>query len=125
MKNPVMNRVGAIFIHVTDMNRAIHFYSNLFGLPIHETAHEGTIYDLPVSGGSQIILDSNKSHLPNEGEKARLFFDTNNLQQSYHHVRDLGAEIYSEIEEHGDISFFTFRDTEGNLMMICEDKRRQ
>ncbi|MBT2688974.1 VOC family protein [Bacillus sp. ISL-47] len=124
MKSPVKNQVGAIFIHVKDMNRAIDFYSQLLGHPKKETAHEGMIYDLPVSGGSGIILDANKGVVAKQDAKPLFFFDTNDIYQSYDYVKSLNAEIFSEIEEHGDISFFNFRDSEGNLLMICEDKRK-
>ncbi|CAM3787209.1 hypothetical protein GCM10009865_34140 [Aeromicrobium ponti] len=124
MKSPVKNHVGAIFIHVKDMNRAIAFYSALLGLPKKDTAHEGTIYDLPVSGGSGIILDANKGIVAKQDAKPLFFFDTNDIYQSYDYVKSINAEIFSEIEEHGDISFFNFRDSEGNLLMICEDKRK-
>jgi predicted enzyme related to lactoylglutathione lyase len=124
MKSPVKNHVGSIFIHVKDMNRAIAFYSALLGLPKKDTAHEGTIYDLPVSGGSGIILDANKGVVAKQDAKPLFFYDTNDIYQSYDHVKSINAEIFSEIEEHGDISFFNFRDSEGNLLMICEDKRK-
>lgn len=124
MQNPVKNKVGAIFIHVKDMNRAIDFYSKLLGLPRKETAHEGTIYDLTVSGGSGIILDANKGVVSKQDAKPLFFFDTNDIYKSYEHVKSIKAEIFSKIEEHGDISFFNFRDSEGNLLMVCEDKRK-
>ncbi|WP_066174206.1 VOC family protein [Bacillus marinisedimentorum] len=123
MKSPIKNQAGAVFIHVSGMERAIAFYSRLLGLPIREAAHEGNIYDSPVQGGSQIILDSHHRAAPSTDNLPLLFFDTDDLQSSYAFIVEEGIEVAGEIEIHDDISFCTFRDPDGNVLMVCEDKR--
>ncbi len=124
MTSPIKNQAGAVFIHVSDMKRAIGFYSKLLGLPILEAAHEGNIYDLPVQSGTQIILDSHHRKAPSNDNLPLLFFDTDDLQASYAFIVSEGIEVAGEIEIHDDISFFTFRDPDGNVLMVCEDKRK-
>ncbi|NBI27581.1 VOC family protein [Chengkuizengella marina] len=124
MNSPIKNHVGAVFIHVSDMQRAIRFYSKLLGLPVKETAHEGNIYDLVTIGGAGIILDGHRKDVPNQSDKPILFFDTDNIHASYEHVKSLSIEITSEIEVHENISFFTFKDLDGNVLMVNEDKRK-
>ena len=60
MTSPIRNRVDQVFIPVNDMPRAIAWYSRLFGLPPGEAAHEGDIYDVPISGETRLLLDPHK-----------------------------------------------------------------
>ncbi len=122
--SPITNRIGAVFLHVSDMDRAVKWYSELLGLPEQPTSHEGTIYSVPVDGGSDLLLDSNMKDRTSHHNKTQFFFETNNLNESYEYVKGKGIEIVTEIEVHDQISFFTFRDPDGNVLMICEDKRK-
>ena len=122
--SPISNRVGAIFLHVSNMQAAIQWYSELLGLPVQPASHEGTIYVLPMDGGSDVLLDSNRNDQENTNRKTQFFFETKNLEQSYKFIREKGIPIVSEIEVHDDISFFTFKDPDGNVLMVCEDKRK-
>ena len=122
--SPVLNKLGAVFIHVTDMKRAIAWYSDLLGLPVRSSSHEGTIYDLEMDGGTGVILDSNHKGERSVNQKTQFFFETCDLQASYEWVTGKGIEIVTGIEVHENISFFTFRDPDGNVLMICEDKRK-
>lgn len=122
--SPISNRVGAIFIHVSNLQNSIQWYSELLGLPVQSASHDGTIYDLPMDGGSGVILDCNMNDRKNTNDKTLLFFETKNLKESYTYIKHRGIEIVSEIEVHDDISFFTFKDPDGNVLMVCEDKRK-
>ncbi|WP_240418485.1 VOC family protein [Paenibacillus periandrae] len=122
--SPITNRIGAVFVHVTDMPKAIQWYSELLGLPIHADSHEGTIYSLHMDGGSDLLLDSNRRDDSSQNNKTQLFFETKKLMDSYHFVKEKGIEVVTEIEKHDNISFFTFKDPDGNILMICEDKRK-
>ncbi|WP_339302919.1 VOC family protein [Paenibacillus sp. FSL R5-0519] len=122
-KSPITNQIGAIFLHVSDMERSIQWYNDLLGLPVHSSGHEGTIYSLDMIGGSALLLDSNMKNIENKNNKTQFFFDTKNLVESYNFIKEKGIEIVTEIEVHEAISFFTFKDLDGNILMICEDKR--
>ena len=52
MESPIEARIGQVFVPVTDLPRAIAWYSRLFGLPVGAPSHGGTIYDLPMSGAT-------------------------------------------------------------------------
>jgi predicted enzyme related to lactoylglutathione lyase len=105
------------------MQQAIHWYSELLGLQVQSASHEGTIYILPMEGGSELLLDSNMNNRENNN-KTQFFFETKNLIESYKFIKNKGIEIVTKIEVHENISFFTFRDPDGNVLMICEDKRK-
>ncbi|CAM3907344.1 VOC family protein [Cohnella lubricantis] len=122
--SPISNRVGAIFIHVSNMQKSIQWYSELLGLPVQSASHEGTIYVLPMDGGTGVLLDSNMNDRKNTNDKTQFFFETKNLEESYKYIKNKGIEIVTEIEVHDDISFFTFKDPDENVLMVCEDKRK-
>lgn len=123
-KSPIINQIGAIFLHVSNMNRSIQWYSDLLGLPVHTSSHEGTIYSLDMNGGTALLLDSNMNNIENVNNKTQFFFETKNLVDSYSFIKEKSIEIVTEIEVHDDISFFTFKDLDGNILMACEDKRK-
>jgi predicted enzyme related to lactoylglutathione lyase len=122
--SPISKQIGAVFLHVSDMNKSIQWYSELLGLPIKSSSHEGTIYELTMDGGSGLLLDSNKRELSNSSRKTQFFFNTENLKVSYDFIIEKGVEIVTEIEIHDNISFFTFKDLDENILMVCEDKRK-
>ncbi|KRE96656.1 hypothetical protein ASG89_30790 [Paenibacillus sp. Soil766] len=122
--SPITNRIGAVFIHVSNMPKAIQWYSDLLGLPAQSASHEGTIYSLEMDGGSSLLLDSNRKEDNCNFTKTQLFFETKNLEASYIFAKEKGIEIITEIEVHENISFFTFKDPDNNVLMICEDKRK-
>lgn len=44
---------------------------------------------------------------------------TVDINAAYQHVKELGAEIVTEIQTYPDLSEFTFKDPDGNIIMIC------
>lgn len=60
--SPILNRIGGVFLDVTNMNRAIKFHSEVLGLPYREvgSGQEDSIYDLKMNGGTGVLLDDNR-----------------------------------------------------------------
>jgi predicted enzyme related to lactoylglutathione lyase len=118
MPSPLQRRVGMLFIPVSDMQRAIRWYSALFGLPLAETSHEGKIYDVPMEGETGVILDA---HRPVQNSSQPLcFFWTSDIVATYEHLNALGVEIVGTVEDIGSVQTLTFRDPDGNLLMVCQ-----
>jgi len=44
---------------------------------------------------------------------------TEDIDVSYQFVQQLGAEIVTEIQRYPDLSEFSFKDPDGNIIMIC------
>jgi len=120
--SPIQNRIGSVFIPVSDMSRAIAWYSELFGLEPGEASHQGGIYDVPMVGDTGLILDANKP-ITEHSSQPLCFFLTGDIEASVDHLRRLGAEITSEPQDIGSVIVATFRDPDGNPLMLCE--RRQ
>jgi predicted enzyme related to lactoylglutathione lyase len=121
--SPVKNRIGGVFVHVTDMGRSIRWYRDLLGLPADEQPDLFSIYGLPTQGGSALLLDSN--HPDTQRQCSVLFvLATDDIEASHTFVQARGIEVLGGIERGGDQSFFSFRDPDGNLLMVGQDECR-
>ncbi len=116
--SPIENRIGAVFIPVSDMDRAIAWYNRLLGLPPQATSHEGRIYDLPMQGDVGLILDG---HQPVTNSAQPLcFFWTADIGATRRFLVENGVELVREVENIGTVSTLTFADPDGNLLMVCQ-----
>ncbi len=118
MNSPIDNKIGAVFIPVNDMRRAIEWYSQILGLPVKDTSHGGLIYDLPMQGDVGLILDGHKQ--VTNSSQPLLFFWTSDIRRARAFLVDHGVEIVKEIEDIGSVSTLTFKDPANNLLMVCQ-----
>ncbi len=119
MSQIIQQSIGAVFIPVSEMQRAIKWYSWLFGLPVGGTSHEGTIYDLPMNGETGLILDANKPVVQNSSQPL-CYFWTSDIHAAYDFLHQNGVSIVGDILDIGSVSFLTFKDPDSNLLMICQ-----
>jgi predicted enzyme related to lactoylglutathione lyase len=118
MTSPIKNRVGCIFIPVSDMSRAIDWYSRLLGLPVEKTTHGGLIYDVPMSGDVGLILDGHKP--VTNSSQPLLFFWTSDIQSAYTFLLENGVQVERAMEDIGSVTTLTFKDPDNNLLMVCQ-----
>jgi predicted enzyme related to lactoylglutathione lyase len=121
MTSPIARHVGQVFIPVRDMEKAASWYAELLGFH-HESGrlgHGDTIFDIPVEQGPRLCLDANRPDFVASGP-ARFFFWTHDMEATLDHVRALGAEEISEVEDIGSLEFMTFQDPDGNLLMVAQ-----
>ncbi|MCC3376593.1 VOC family protein [Cohnella sp. REN36] len=116
--SPVQGRIGGAFVDVKDMKAAARWYSELLGVPFRPEETEQSIYVVPTNRGASLLLDDNRAR---QGETFTILFmfDTRDIRASYDFATAAGFEVFGEIEDHGDVAFFTLRDPDGNLIMIC------
>src|SRR6266542_3682732 len=113
MNTPIQNKIGMVFISVSDMPAAIAWYSRLFGLPAGTTSHEDLIYGLPMQGDANLILDA---HRPVTNSSQPLcFFWTGDIQAADAFLRAEGVTIARPVDDIGDLFTLTFQDPDGNL----------
>jgi predicted enzyme related to lactoylglutathione lyase len=123
MGSPIENRIRGIFVHVTDMQRAIRWYSELLNLPETSSSHEGTIYDIPLKLYEKpgLILDANVALTQHDGRHPMFLLDTKDIHATYAFLKEKGVVLVSEIEDIGSVSFVAFKDPDGNILMACQD----
>ncbi|MFC4548739.1 MULTISPECIES: VOC family protein [Halorussus] len=122
MESPLRNRIGNVFVPVSDMERSVEWYSELFGLPAEDTAHEGTIYDVEMAGETGLVLDANR---PVENSSQPLyFFWTDDAEATRDFLVDLDVPVVMGPEDVGSVTFVTFEDPDGNQLMACQKNDR-
>lgn len=110
-------RVGSIFIHVSDMKRAVEWYSRVFDLPYSDDYTEGrlsTIYNLPFEG-TEILLDSNHGAAP--APQPLMFFKTDDIRHTLQFLKESGITIHEEMLEN---NIVIIEDPDGNRLMAIQ-----
>ena len=116
--SPIENRIGCVFIPVSEMARAINWYSHLLGVPVEATTHGGLIYNLPMSGDVGLILDGHKP-VTNSAQPL-FFFWTSDIQKAYAFLLENDIQLERTIEDIGSVTTLTFKDPDNNLLMVCQ-----
>ena len=119
MGSPIENRIGQVFVPVSDMHRAIAWYSLILGLPVDRTSHDGTIYDVPMQGETRLALDANKQPITNSSQPL-CFFWTADIHAARDFLLANEVELVGEVQDIGSVSFLTFTDPDYNLLMVCQ-----
>ena len=118
---PINQQLDGVFIHVSDMQRAIDWYSRLLDVPMESTTHEDMIYNLPIGSGPQIILDAYPKPTSPRGTGPRVMFSTPDIHPAHAHALELSAET-SAVEDIGSSLVFYLEDPDGNLICIRQLK---
>ncbi len=120
MDTPIQNRLGMVFVPVSDMPSASAWYSRLLGQPVQDTTHGGKIYSVPMAGDAGLILDA---HRPVTNSAQPLcFFWTEDIHAADAFLHECGIEIARPVEDIGGLYTLTFKDPDGNLLMVCQRK---
>jgi predicted enzyme related to lactoylglutathione lyase len=117
-QSPINNRIGAVFVHVTDMSRAIAWYSTLLGVPERQASHGGLIYDLPMDGPTGLTLDGHahtRGAFQPSGPVLMLHTDDINAAHTFA-LRH--ASAVSPVEDIGSVSVFHLSDPDGNRLIV-------
>jgi len=117
---PIRNCVGSVFLHVTDMERAIDWYSRLFGVPSGDTSHEGLIYEVPTDGDTGLILDGH-AHAGGEWTppptRPACMLAADDIHAAHQFALKHATDV-SEIEDIGSVSVFQLADPDGNRLVV-------
>jgi len=119
--SPIQNRIGMVFIPVSDMQKSVAWYNQLLGLPTGELTHAGKIYDLAMQGETGLILDGHKA--VHNSSQPLCFFWTDDIAATYALLQTMAVEIVSEVTDIGSVSTLIFKDPDHNLLMVCQANR--
>lgn len=118
MASPIHNRIGCVFIPVSDVARARAWYAQLLGVTLADASHAGKIVDVPLAGETQLILDGHKPVV--NSSQPLFFFWTDDIQATFRFLQHLAIEIVTPIEDIGSVTTLVFRDLDQNLLMVCQ-----
>lgn len=122
MISPVANKINTIFVHVSDLERSVKWYSQLLGQDYDSTTIEKPVYNIKIADHTGLTLDAGPGDVikkQSHGEYPLFNFHTDNIDHSYTYVKELGYKVESDIVRFDDFSFFTIHDPDMNLIMIC------
>ncbi|MEO4054700.1 VOC family protein [Solibacillus sp. CAU 1738] len=123
MFKPIENRIDTIFVHVSDLERSIKWYSDLLGLEVTKGVHTGPIYTLYMGNDRPGItldnhyFDEDYKFIPSNQPLFNL--SASDIDAAFDHITKIGAEILTEIITHPDLAEFSFKDPDGNIIMVC------
>jgi uncharacterized protein len=119
MSHPIGKKMGAVFIHVEDLQASINWYSKLLNQPVRPGEHEGPVYWFEMADGVMLLLDDNRNN-PKGMVRPGFMYATHDIDAAYAFIKEIGGEIVREIERDPMVSFFNFKDPDGNVNMVCQ-----
>lgn len=117
-KSPIKNRIKAVFVNAADMRKAVRWYSDLLNIEIMDDSP--SVVNVPTEGGCDLLLDNNR-YMQGDHYQTLLMFDTDDIDKAYRFIKEKGVEIHTEIERYDNVSFFTFKDLDENVLMVCQE----
>ncbi|CAN7502747.1 VOC family protein [Devosia sp. LjRoot16] len=112
----IEREIGGVFVPVSDIERARDWYRGLFGLEPGGEIFFGHIHVLPMVEGSGLVLDSKGFAGPHD-KKPAFHFNTSDVHAARQQSVAAGA---MEVGPVTDGVFFTFKDPDGNLLMVAD-----
>ena len=121
MATPIQPNVSSVFLPVQDIERARSWYCRLLGLTTLPDIAADHLCCLPTEGAG-LILDSMPKWRSAEGalptyQTPAFMFKTADVGAAHRFMQELGAELVTEVQ---DGHWFSFRDPDGNLLMVCK-----
>lgn len=108
--------IGSVFVPVSDIERSRDWYRAFLGLEPGGEILFGHLHVLPMQAGSGLVLDSKGFTGPHD-RKPAFHFNTRDIHAARQQAVAVGAQ---EVGPVTDGVFFTFKDPDGNLMMVAD-----
>ncbi|GEL77078.1 hypothetical protein TMU01_13130 [Tenuibacillus multivorans] len=122
MFSPIKNQINTIFVHVSNLERSVKWYSQLFDQEIDLTKVSQPVHNIKVNHFTGLTLDAGPSDMTkdiNPSSYPLFNFHTNDIEKSYDYIRELGIRIESDIVRFDDFAYFNISDPDKNIIMIC------
>ncbi|MBY0213449.1 MULTISPECIES: VOC family protein [Priestia] len=122
MPSPVFNKMNTVFIHVSNLKSSVKWYSELLNQEYKMSEVKSPVYNLNIDGETGLTLDAGP-----EGTEKQIVaslhpifnFHTEDIKEAYEFVKGMDYTIDSPITSFDDFSFFTIKDPDGHVVMIC------
>lgn len=122
MPSLVFNKMNTVFIRVAHLKTSVKWYSDLLNQEYKMSEVKIPIYNLKIDGETGLTLDAGP-----EGTEKQIVvslhpifnFHTEDSKEAYEFVKGLHYTIDSPITSFEGFSFFTIKDPDGHVVMIC------
>lgn len=123
MKPVIEKKINTVFVHVKNLSVSVDWYSKLLNFSSDLTTVTNPVYTFTLDQHTSLTLDagpSNEQKQITPSPHPLFNFHTNEIEQAYALVKELGFSIQSDIVTYPDFSFFTVLDPDGHVIMICD-----
>ncbi|MBO9038583.1 MULTISPECIES: VOC family protein [Curtobacterium] len=108
--------VAAVWVPVSDMERAVAFYRDTLGLTVKDQSDDWSEID---AGGLMIGLNGRESAgQGSDGGAVVSFQPDGSIEDEVASLKERGADIQGEISEHPWGKIIPFKDSEGNDLQL-------
>jgi predicted enzyme related to lactoylglutathione lyase len=111
----MIESISAVWLPVTDMDRAVTFYRDTLELDVVEQEGGWT----EVTAGDQVI-GLNRGESPQGSGGAVIAFAVTDIDATVAQLRDRGVEFRGEVSEHPWGKIAPFADPDGNVLQVIE-----
>ncbi len=120
MPSVIENKIGSVFVPVSDMARAVAWYSLVFGVPPGTLSHEDRICAVPMQGPVSLLLDAHRP-VTNSSQPLCTFW-TADMAAAERFLQASHVSIVRPVDDIGSLLTLTIADPDGNLLMLCQAK---
>lgn len=122
MSSPVFNKMNTVFIHVSNLKSSVKWYSELLSQEYKMSEVKDPVHNLKIDGETGLTLDAGPEGTEKQiaASSHPIFnFHTEDIKEAYEFVKGMDYTIESPITSFDDFSFFTIKDLDGHVVMIC------
>lgn len=114
-------RLDCIWIRSRRLKPAIRFYSAIWGWPVVKELFNGEIYVFHLTSGRKLLLDDIRAadNLEPDAQPVAIWA-VPELAEAHRHTARLGFAHISAIQNGVDYSYYSCRDTDGNLFAVAD-----
>lgn len=116
MKPLIKKNILGIMHYVQDLQTASQWYSENLGFTIASYDYNDFV-ELQIDG--QYVMHLFKSVDTQPATKPTFTFDTDDIEKAHRYLSQRNVELEA-IQQYGDHAGFTFKDCDGNALMICQ-----
>ena len=116
----MFDKIDYIMLHVNNMNKAINFYNHVLGFKIKFKSDAWSEMD---TGSTTLSLHFTKEAV-NPSNFISFGFGVENIKVSFDKLIASGASLNSNIKEEGDILIASFKDPDGHIFWIAQQKNK-
>jgi len=114
----IFKRIDTVFIRVKNLEKASEWYESIMGFKITWKDMSGGYVSFAI-GETALTLSRIPEGTELKVSEAPLFnFYVSNVNEAHEYLTEKGIEV-SEITVDGDVSWFSFKDLDGNKLEVC------
>lgn len=122
MNSPIKNKMNTIFVHVSNLEDSVKWYSRLLNQDVDLSKVSNPVHNLLMDQYTGLTLDAGSSDTTKiiiPSLHPLFNFHTDDIKKSYDFIKEIGYEVESDIVDFADFAYFNISDPDKNIIMIC------